>query len=401
MYLTATFSPDGTYLVVVSYGRTSGETIGDGPLVLVHEPALAIVWKTSEWAEEARCKGDHRDDLSFHPEGRLFSFAGKLWDVASGEITREIEGACWLSFSPDGKLLVGLATEAIQDSESDEDSEDDEDDMPVWAGLLLNSETGEALYRLPKENDDREIIKLRFVEGGARVAAMSYSYDYSDRMYFWDTNSGLQLPTFDRVDEQVEVVGNFWDVALEVAPSGRYIITRQGEVQLWELTECEWLHRYTCRGHAYGVWNAFFSADEAQLVTMGAEALPHEGDDGMAFSVRIWDVDLGREQSVFMVSGKCFGCALSPDGSLLAAMSAETKDYFRDEADAYVLTIWDVPSGQMRTQRTTGSKKTNLLYHHPTDLTFSPDGRLLAVSHLRHVEVWDVQSILEGSHGSP
>jgi WD40 repeat protein len=157
MYLTATFSPDGTYLVVASEGRTSGEKIGDGPLVLVHEPGLAIVWKTMEWTEQARCKGDHKGDLSFHPGGHVFSFASKLSDVPSGKVIREIQSAYRLSFSPDGNLLVGLALNATPDSESEEDSDEDADDVPAWAGLLLNSETGEILYRLDKENDERAI----------------------------------------------------------------------------------------------------------------------------------------------------------------------------------------------------------------------------------------------------
>jgi WD40 repeat protein len=383
MDLSMSFSPDGTLLVVASEGSRMGNR------------QLAIVWNTAEWVEQALCKGEGRyersDHLSFHPDGRSFCFASRLWDAATGKVIRQMGEACWLSFSPDGKRLVGLATDEAED---DEDEEDD----PIesgWDGLLLNSETGETLHRLIKENDDREIIGLEFVQGGERVAATSYTYDYSDRVYLWETSSGTKLPTFDHVD----VVGDSgFEVRLKIAPSGRYIITDQGEVQLWELKETpyfQWCHRYTCKGHAHGVWDACFSTDEALLVTMGAEALPHEGDDTMSFSVRLWDVNSGQERSVFMITGKCFGFGISPDGRLLATMSADTESYFKNEADAYVLTLWDIASGQIRTQQMTKSKRTNLLYHYPKNLAFSPDGSLLAVSHLKHVEVWNVLSILE------
>ena len=41
----------------------------------------------------------------------------------------------------------------------------------------------------------------------------------------------------------------------------------------------------------------------------------------------------------------------------------------------------------------TPSRKTNLLYHNPEYMLFSPDGRWLAVCHLHHVELWDTRQL--------
>ena len=56
--------------------------------------------------------------------------------------------------------------------------------------------------------------------------------------------------------------------------------------------------------------------------------------------------------------------------------------------------MWDAKTGRPRGRFPTASRRTNLLYHSPEHMRFSPDGSWLAVSHLHQVELWDTRQVL-------
>ena len=79
-------------------------------------------------------------------------------------------------------------------------------------------------------------------------------------------------------------------------------------------------------------------------------------------------------------------------------MSGVVSSYFQDDASEFSLSIWDLITGSKLGAFASPSKKTNLLFHRPTGMEFSPDGTWIAVNHLKHVEIWDVAEI-RGSSG--
>jgi WD40 repeat protein len=103
--------------------------------------------------------------------------------------------------------------------------------------------------------------------------------------------------------------------------------------------------------------------------------------------LRIWDVDSGEEKTALLgpqPSRIITGLALSPDGKRLAAASGDyKKGKLADQAGE--VRVWDVTTG----------KQTALLplkAGYASDITFSPDGRSLALAISdRTVLVWAVK----------
>jgi WD40 repeat protein len=358
---------------------------------IIHTPGLAILWNTKDWTVSTRFQDDFFNDIAWHPMGHLVATSSRrrvtLWKAATGQPLRkfleadEIDDRMdydGLAFSPNGQSLAVCSERGFRNADV----------------LILDSHSGEVVHRLIKEEDGRAVFLVRFLPDGKQIVGLSYDYDYIDRAYLWHAMDGTHLTTFDLY----KCFDNF-EPRLEVSPTGRFLATN-GDAQLWELeakSKYSWHLQHTCEAHAYGVWHVEFSPDERILATMGAEALEFEGDDTTAFSVRLWDVVSGKERAKCAIIGKCYCIGISPDGHLLATMSAEVKNYFLDDASEYLLTLWGIPSGQILARLTTGNQKTKLLdhlFHQRKNLLFSPDGRWLAVSFLEHVEVWDIGKIL-------
>lgn len=386
MYLTTGFSCDSKFLFAASQGAKHGEQIGNGPLRLVHTPALAIIWNTTDWTEQSRIKHDYFHSIAAHPNQYILATSNHrsvtLWDMQTGKERRELSSSYsqhvyyGLSFSESGQwLAVGS-----------------EDDATDHAALLLDTESGDVVHRLMKEEDDRAVLWIRLLPDGKRVAGFGYTYDSTDYLYVWEVDSGKRLGTFRYDDEDNPYVSY---IKLQMSPTGRYVAANYTG-QVWELEahrDLQWNYRYSCNAHPYGCGTVQFSPDERLLVTQGPETLTSEGDDTTSFSIRLWDVSTGQRHSMYTLPGRCFCFTTSPDSRLLAAMSAEVQ-WGYDGAAEYILSLWDIPSGQMLAQMSTESKKTNQLYHYPTNITFSPNGQYLAVSHLKHLEIWNVEQFL-------
>ncbi len=116
-------------------------------------------------------------------------------------------------------------------------------------------------------------------------------------------------------------------------------------------------------GHTGGVWGCAFSPDGTLLATTS--------DDG---TVRLWQVSDGTQHAVLTGhTGGVWGCAFSPDGALLATTS-----------DDRTVRLWDVAAD---------AHATVLAGHNDwvTSCAFSPDGALLATtSSDGTVRLWQV-----------
>jgi len=94
-------------------------------------------------------------------------------------------------------------------------------------------------------------------------------------------------------------------------------------------------------------------------------------------SAIIWDVKSGRPVQSWksITEAAIQSIALSPDGRLLAVVSANSE---------YSLTVWDVSNGQLRGQAEVSG---------PVAVAFSPSGRLLACAAGEETRLWSVSAL--------
>lgn len=177
------FSPDDSLLVA---GKSSGQSL---------EPAgRTFVWQTEDW-QLMHVLEDAASPVAFTSDGRqLITRSGVAlvvwtpdqepaplvyWDLASGQRIAELPMsafAIWLASSPDGKML---AVNVLQMGP----------DVPPPATLLLDAESGEALYTLPGPDGTQGPDRLAFSPDSSLLVA---SYQ-PDKLILWDTSTGTKL----------------------------------------------------------------------------------------------------------------------------------------------------------------------------------------------------------------
>jgi WD40 repeat protein len=110
------------------------------------------------------------------------------------------------------------------------------------------------------------------------------------------------------------------------------------------------------------------------------------------FTIKLWDPVTGKEKATLEDRKVCYGVvsclAFSPDSKILASGTYNNLDIPSQACDGKgrgAVTLWDTPAGTIRA-RLTGKEA-------PVEgLSFSPDGKTLAVASLREpVWLWDVQ----------
>ena len=299
--------------------------------------------------------GSRVTSVSFSPDGRLLATGGgavgvaNLWDVSTGEHVAEFphRGSYWshslVIFSPDGKLLTTMGT--------------------VGVANLWDVSTGEHVAEL-EYRTNWSFNSVSFSPDGRLLATVGAAL--GGRVDLWDVSTG----------EHVAMVlkSEFTYFVVSFSPDGRLLATvGGGGVELWDVSTGE---RVAELDRTWSFNSVSFSPDGRLLATGGNPWTP---------VVKLWDVSTG--QSIATLAGHGL-VAFSPNGRLLASFGLPLIKPDEDgggSEPSRVIKLWDVSTGQ--SIATLVGKNV----HYVSSLSFSPDGKLLAVgSEAGVVTLWDV-----------
>jgi WD40 repeat protein len=384
--------------------------------------------------------------LAFSPDGKTLAYrAGnsiKRCDAATGRALRDLpppdkdKTVSCVAYSPDGKLLVAGTLHP----------------KPIVA--VLDAESGEVLRTFDHYIDVEDVVGLALGPGGGALAVafcrrdlVNSAYDGRVRQFDLRTGkaAGPELPQkvnnagffclAGSPDGSLLVTGG-WDCVVRCwspatgkerelpgraigyvsgfafSPDGKTAACGSYDhtVRLFELGARHWGR--TFRGREAPIYRLAFSPDGQTLAARAGAAVQlwdmksgsQQQDwqldvpgDPMAFRrdgkmlasvfwgedmLRLWDVEAGKPgPALEKVPGRMSNSlAFSPDNGTLAAGFADKSD----------IVLWDSGTGKKK-QQLTGPPADDLSAY---ALTFSPDGKTLAVAHSSAtgpaVKLWDV-----------
>jgi len=321
-FITATFSPDGTKIVVGATDNTA--------YILDAESGKKLhKLQHTDWVRTAR----------FSPDGKKIVTSGdknpvRIWDTESGKELYTLEGFSGSPrFSPDSKKIVTVIPFLP--------NEKPEADTYIW-----DAESGEKLLTLKHEKYwwgpnavfSPDSTKLATIIGGD--------------VRIWDIESGKELhkskghgtPAFSPDGRQIAVADRdgvvcIWDVesgaelqkleghtkslnTIAFSLDGKKIVTTSEDetARIWDAESGKELHMLgnpNDRFHRmslYGYWFSFakiqfdkavFSPDGKYILTSGNWRDP---------TARIWDAELGKELYTLRHGWRSIDASFSPDG---------------------------------------------------------------------------------------
>ncbi len=247
---------------------------------------------------------------------------------------------------------------------------------PDGTAIAVINERGLALLKL-QDGTFRPYLVEHYA-GATNVAwspdgtqlALAYRYTVVPMIFVWDVASGSVLSVLSG-----SPFGRFRDVAW--SPDGTRIAagsTWFGTVQVWDVVSGEQLSVFkepTTRSVPAIAW----SPDGTRIVASGIE---HDPDMSSVYdTVRIWDIASGTNLLKNVYGEWVFGLDWSPDGSYIAAGSANT------------LWVWDVTNGAVSLRLSVGLGSMEAV-------AWSPDGTRIAAGSEQHnygqyysIHVWD------------
>jgi WD40 repeat protein len=201
-----------------------------GTLAVAAQDSTIRLFDVEGRRELRRMKGvvESAGSLVFSPDGKMLASAVegvsrvppiRLWDVATGELIRRLDGprwSCTLAFSPDGKHL---AAGGIDDSEGKTLV------RPAYGKSAWVWETATWKRRWLLDGHEKGIYVLAFSPDGKRLATGACEGD--DRVRLFDLESGKELARFAGHHSAV--------LSLTFSPDGRTLASGAGDstILLW------------------------------------------------------------------------------------------------------------------------------------------------------------------------
>ena len=352
------FSPSGRF---IASGHRDSVKLWDNTLKPKQQAGYAI--GDYQHTLEIREHKDYISKLAFSPDGKTLLTGSKdgtiqAWDTATGShrytVTGHIEGTRDLVFNLNGDTLISLNQPFNPLGNSQQQR---------W-----NLNTG---AQLSTRFSGIKAYSMTLSPDGKMLAA----HDISDKGVLWDINTDPPR-IIDRFILKGDPIPGL-NAKFTFSADGKMLATgsadgemsakggEDGLVHVWDLTVSKKVrHRFTVKGHNYGLRMVAFSPDGKLLASVGSEetlCLWRVADGTLLFTStthKLWVTAV----------------AFSPDSKILASGGNE-------------LFLWDTSTGTQL--RTTPRKLTAQI----STLVFSPDGNILVVGNKDGVlELWDVRT---------
>ena len=353
----ATFSLDGKTVAIGS----------DNGTIYLHD------LNTGELKMALTRHKNHVDNLTFSPDGKTIATASyhseiiHLWDANTGEhmltlTAPNMQYVQGLAFSPDGKTLAsgsGDGTIRFWDVGTGNEKHiftgHSESVMSVvfnGNGNIIASGSTNGIVRLWNADTEQYIKTLKTLNGFKDTAhSMLFGLDgetltcgTDDGIRRWNVHTGEHKKMFHMNDPFNPVLRAF-------SPDGNTVasmVDDEKTISLWDVHTGE--QKKTLRGHTNHLSCLVFGPDGKTLASASYKG-----------TIRLWNVDTGKNKTLKGHSDWVSSLAFSPDGNTLTSGSDDT-----------TIRFWDVDTGENK-MILTGSD-----WHHSYALAYSPDGKTLA-----------------------
>jgi len=411
MYLHSAFSPDGTLLAVTGWADDHQTYVPIEPgskeyrveeMTGPERKSHVFVWDVRTGSQQAHWEADPIEKAVLAPDGMTLATAHNyrvcLRDLLTGLVQKTFLENLSLKYSP-GFWEFAFSSNGCRLAVTLEGS-----DNPggAYALDLVADSAVMPLYTTDEGEpfDFRSVLHCRFLSGDRLLVGTGYTYDAEDYVYLWDVTTGKKLLTFRGDDPKYEGEAG---QPIILSPDGTLLVLVPedliGTASVWKLTEQEgayfWQEQGTFGGDLHATCLGKFSPSGRLFAAPETEGADFNGDVPAASTMTLWEMPSGKERVSFTVPGRCYCWAFAPNGETFAALSGMPEGNYWGDVPEYLLHLWDTETGAERAVLRTENRKTNLLSHEPRNARFSPDGFHLVVSHLRHVELWDLTSILD------
>jgi len=259
-----------------------------------------------------------------------------------------------VAFSPDGRYILSSSYDGV---------------IKLW-----NKETGREIRTFSGYTDGMvDLVKAIFSPSGNQILSYSMNRDIDDSYYsiikLWDITTGNEIRNF---------TGGHSDIVMDIifTPNGNQFLScsRDGTIKLWDIYTGRIIRMFS--GHQDTVMTIAFVSEEerprdeqrprldeagqptAQPTIRYGRQIISGSTDG---TIKIWDLNSGRELRTFSLRQDKIPKKFSPDGRLVIL-----SPYDRREDDQSII-IWDIQRGR---EIRTFSEQTGFY----SSVEFSPDG---------------------------
>jgi WD40 repeat protein len=302
----------------------------DGNRIIILTDWMIGVWDAETGRPIRFGPSGHTDrvtDLAFSFNGHYFASASydgnvSLWDAGSGYLLnssiRHGAGISAIAFNKDGSHIATAGRDNM---------------AKVW-----EVRSGKELLAFKGHKD--WVNKVAYSRDGKLISTASGD----NTIKIWDTKSGQKLLSLPEQESPIK--------AVDFSPDSKRVATAglDDTARIWDAASGKAL---LILDHPDDVWDVAFSPDGKQVATACRNG-----------EVKLWDAASGREIRPLTGghNGWVVGIAYSHDGALIASASTDK-----------TVRIWDVQTGK---QLHNFAKHPSML----TEVSFSPDGKHLAVS---------------------